>query len=400
MKYLYGPIRYVTSRRHFVRVAIPGLLLLTGFHYASAQSGTRESAPSCPVSLTVQVGNLAPEFLLASEDSNPDGAHASSIFQGSLYIELTTLTKPIAEATLGITLNSHGPQSETKTKTFRLSAGTLAKSTLLRTLLIGQPSSFTRVEVHSLTYGDGSRWQPAEGAACALDDINAVVPASNTRKPAMFMSPKDPNPTAEPVIHTRAALISLNAWTDYEADLVIPGSSGEPTKIIETPVKSTSYLGSVGLSVIDNPTTASFYIVPGGQGDRFYISDATGLTALMVDAGALALTKSIFTAPVTAQGPEGAVALFLENFSDKQLMEMRDYHLRIGLTHGVPFEFWTKNSSGSSEVGFPTVTGIDISGQLLRLDLLSSGGKYKGTFWIDLNSNKVVKTIIDGKQVM
>ena len=57
------------------------------------------------------------------------------------------------------------------------------------------------------------------------------------------------------------------------------------------------------------------------------------------------------------------------------------------------------NSNGSSQPGFPTVTGIDISGQVLRLDLLSSGGRYKGTFWIDLNANKLVKTVIDGKRV-
>jgi hypothetical protein len=120
----------------------------------------------------------------------------------------------------------------------------------------------------------------------------------------------------------------------------------------------------------------------------------------MVDAGALELTKSIFRSPVTAEGTEGAIAPFLERFSDKQLMEVRDSHLRIGLGSGVPFEFWTMNSGGGSQPGFPTVTGIDISGKLLRLDLLSSGGRYKGTFWIDLKSNKLVKTIIDGKLVM
>ena len=141
MKYLYSLIRSVPRPKCFVGVAMLGLSFAAIFNRVSAQTSAHGAISSCPVSLTVQVINLAPEFLLATEDSNPVAAHASSVFQGGLYVELTSLTKPIGEATLAVTVSSHGPQSDMKTTTYHLAAGPLAKSTLIRTLPPALPES-------------------------------------------------------------------------------------------------------------------------------------------------------------------------------------------------------------------------------------------------------------------
>jgi len=72
--------------------------------------------------------------------------------------------------------------------------------------------------------------------------------------------------------------------------------------------------------------------------------------------------------------------------------------IKVELRRAAPFPFFTAGSTGSPQPGKQTITALDLTDGVLRLDLLSEGGKYKATFWIDLKAGLLLRSVVDGKE--
>ena len=54
---------------------------------------------------------------------------------------------------------------------------------------------------------------------------------------------------------------------------------------------------------------------------------------------------------------------------------------------------------GGSQPGKPAIKAFDLTDSILRLDLVSEGGKFTGSFWIDLKAKKTIKSVVDGVEM-
>ena len=93
--------------------------------------------------------------------------------------------------------------------------------------------------------------------------------------------------------------------------------------------------------------------------------------------------------------PAVTIARFVAEVDDEALAEKIRRRSSIDLRHAAPFRFFARDASGAGDL---ITTAIHWNDGVLRLDLLSDGGKYQGTFWIDLKANRLLRSVIDGKE--
>jgi hypothetical protein len=85
--------------------------------------------------------------------------------------------------------------------------------------------------------------------------------------------------------------------------------------------------------------------------------------------------------------------------NEEKLVQADQKFSHISLVNGAPFEFFTANSLGGSQPGFPTITSAVLNDGMLQIDLTSSGGVYKGRFWIDLHARKLIRSVVNGQEM-
>lgn len=151
---------------------------------------------------------------------------------------------------------------------------------------------------------------------------------------------------------------------------------------------------------IQNPYTGKINFFP--DGCDFLIADSGVITWVRLDlGGSLSLAKSFFTTSDAEE--ETSIAQFRAKVggdtSDWLLQYNVDMVSLIDLSHAAPFVFFTAGSLGGSQPGQAKITGIETIDKTLRLDLLSDGDVFNGTFWIDIENKKVVKSIVDGQEM-
>jgi Leucine Rich repeat len=230
-----------------------------------------------------------------------------------------------------------------------------------------------------------------------------IISFAQAQAPALSGAPQEPAITPK-TITNHTDLASPQSWTATTAQLLSLTPTGESTGAESVPAKTVDYQPRSGqpilLSLISDPRTKSSYIVRGEK--PFYLTDPSDMLAGMLGSSELILTRSFFKVSTPPDGDAGVIRRFAAEIDDQKLQRenapSRD--IRIGLAQNVPFQFWTADSGPSSQPGLPTITAVNTNSGLLRLDLLSPLGKYKGTFWIDIPAAKVVRTVIDGKEVM
>ena len=78
--------------------------------------------------------------------------------------------------------------------------------------------------------------------------------------------------------------------------------------------------------------------------------------------------------------------------------ELQKKSSAVFLRDAAPLYFF-EATPGSSQPGDATISAIDVTDGILRLDLLSPGGEFKGSFWVDLSARKLVRAIVDGQEM-
>ena len=128
------------------------------------------------------------------------------------------------------------------------------------------------------------------------------------------------------------------------------------------------------------------------------MSQASDLLAFTVDGGFFYSSQSYFKANTTPGDPDVTIGRFVSEVDDETLSNKFQNSSRIDIRRAAPFPLFTAGSSGSSQPGKLTTTAIHLTDGVLRLDLLSDGGRYKGTFWIDLKAERLLRSVVDGKE--
>lgn len=201
-------------------------------------------------------------------------------------------------------------------------------------------------------------------------------------------------------VQSRAALRVDASWNDFPVRLVIPGTNVAPGRVERITGKYVRYLppGSdlVILGVITDPHTGYTYATEGLR--TFYVSFGDSLMGCTVGTGTVALTRSFSRVPSGAASPSAVIEQLLSSLSDEELFQRSRQATLIGLASGVPAAFFTQNSAGGSGGALAAVTAVDVTDGILRMDLLSHGGKYAAELWISLADGKLVRSMVDGKE--
>jgi hypothetical protein len=159
---------------------------------------------------------------------------------------------------------------------------------------------------------------------------------------------------------------------------------------VRTAYYSTRVLG-IGLALLTEPATKVAYVVLREQ--SFYVVRPQGLVSCLVDAGVVTVRDSLFKSATPNSGDEEVLARFLATVSDDGMAAFVRQAVHINIKNGIPSSFWTKRGGDDSQVGLPQIAGVDLSGDVLRLDLVGGGGQ-NGTFWIDMAALKLTKSLL------
>jgi hypothetical protein len=214
------------------------------------------------------------------------------------------------------------------------------------------------------------------------------------RVEGIVMTPQLPQ-----TITSRSNLVRAASWQEQSINLVTPGLREGDTTTKSVAAKVVYYrspIGGVVLSLFSDPRTKYTYVVLGGQ--SFYISGETDAVACTIAGGSVTVTGSIFRAQDVSGASDEVLNQFVATTSDAAMMAAKD-SVSINVSSGVPIPFWSAHGGRDSQIGLPTIVSIDVFDGLLRADVLGGGATYKGTFWVDLNAQKPVRTVVDGKQV-
>jgi hypothetical protein len=157
------------------------------------------------------------------------------------------------------------------------------------------------------------------------------------------------------------------------------------------------------LIIIKNHRSQKIYIVPASA--NFYISDSSGITGCwLMTGGEFGGIKSYFETAETNEGASHVIARFKSELSEDDLNQkiekgQKEMSFRVLLRDAAPMPFFTAHSLGGSQPGQAVIKAIDVSDGIVRLDLLSDGGKFSGTFWIDLKAKKLIQSIVEGQEM-
>ncbi len=198
---------------------------------------------------------------------------------------------------------------------------------------------------------------------------------------------------------TGAELSNIQSWDDTSVTLIVPAVTSTPTHSENLRAKAAWYRRPLPpetfhFNVISDPYTKYTYVIRGGQ--SFYVSDKDDLLACTVGFGNFSWAGSYFKAPTEPNGAEAILAQFSIALGDTSPIKS-DYS--VSLRNGVPVEFFLADSQLTPKLGIPTVKQVAVSDGVVQLSLLSPGGRYEGTFWIDLRGRRLLRSVIDGTEV-
>jgi hypothetical protein len=200
---------------------------------------------------------------------------------------------------------------------------------------------------------------------------------------------------------TRADLIKPESWQEVTVELLTPSSGSTPLRRERAPAIAALLAfslppGRAHLAVIRHARSDRTLIVRGGQ--DFYLSDGSDLLGCSLDGGFFSWSKSYLSVPMSQGDTDRAIARFVAQVDDKSLADSELRVLRVDLRHAAPFSFFTAESAGGSQPGKPTIEGIELESRVLRLVLVSPGRRYQASFWIDLSTAKLLRSVVDGKE--
>jgi hypothetical protein len=157
---------------------------------------------------------------------------------------------------------------------------------------------------------------------------------------------------------------------------------------------------------LSGPTRGRWYVFPTPDSPGcFYFSSEHGLSVCYYIRGEVMWFHSYFDVSDSTPPEEIAKRMASEFRSDsKAVLDIEGSKAaRVDLGPNANEVFFTPGSRGGNGSGHVKVVGIELAGSDLQLDLLSDGGKYRGSFWIDMKAKRVRKSLVvsvaDGKRV-
>ena len=179
-----------------------------------------------------------------------------------------------------------------------------------------------------------------------------------------------------------------SAWDETTVDLLVPGTGGKTSTVERIRAGAITFRTSpppdaFSAVVVPDPHTGKTAVLPGG---RFFISDASGMTAVWPVLGLLKLQRSLLEVSTTANAHETAIAAFVGRFTEKEVAEEKKRYSIVRLGESAPGFFLIGSQLVDADLlAFELVDGV------LRLDLRSQNRR-TGSFWVDLSSLRVVRT--------
>ena len=234
----------------------------------------------------------------------------------------------------------------------------------------------------------------------ALRSGAALLVAVISGGPYVVECSQDQQPMKPKIVTQLGDLTKRQVWKDVRVDLVSPEA---PTILRTVNAKAVSYQRTpltqqFWLAIIPNSHSGFVHLVRGYQ--TFYVAHGEEMWASLVSVGELVLARSYSKIRMPSGNPEDALESFQREFDEEKLGHADKNRIRVSLRPGVPAQFFLMGSeAGSSGAAFPTVAAVELTNQTLRLDLVSDGNKYSASFWIDLNVQKLTRTVLDGKEV-
>lgn len=205
----------------------------------------------------------------------------------------------------------------------------------------------------------------------------------------------------------------INPEKKITVKLVVPGSSGlidqqsVKCQIENILAKEIFYKNGTiihSFVIIHDPHTEKSYVFSSSNTNYFYISYKSGMVVcdLVGTGGQLSWHESYFEIS-ESENIDVVATRFASVIENKEkLIQLARQLPKVFLSRVANPLFFTENSNGGASVR-PTIQSIDLTNGILRLDLLSNGGIFAGSFWIDLQAKKVVKSVVkdlkSGEQV-
>lgn len=224
------------------------------------------------------------------------------------------------------------------------------------------------------------------GVAVSLSTANTVVTIAQDREPR--------------TVYRRADLALPDAWVNTTVTLVTVNSDGGGISIADVQAKTVAYsrrdVVYASLSRIESPLDGLTYVVRGGQ--SFYLADrSSGIRSWLVDTG-LAVRDSLVRTP-TGAGEVALLEALVDGTTDATLAAWAQGPLVIDLRQGVPNPFWTARGGLDSQGASPAIDRIDVADGILQLDLSGGGTTYNGSFWVNLTTLRLLRSVVDGRTV-
>jgi hypothetical protein len=235
------------------------------------------------------------------------------------------------------------------------------------------------------------------GSPLASGQTSASIPA----KPVLAI---DPNTSTVKLVipgTTNPSIVKCQVL-DVPAKVALRSEDGSiPILVaIQDPISKKSYImpsfGNYWVAVHD-PATKVNQIVSEAA---FYVSRDSGIIAfILTPGGGLEWRGSYYEMSESAGNLDAAIAQFRnEKFDEVMSKELQKKSSAVFLRDAAPLYFF-EATPGSSQPGDATISAIDVTDGILRLDLLSPGGEFKGSFWVDLSARKLVRAIVDGQEM-
>lgn len=194
-------------------------------------------------------------------------------------------------------------------------------------------------------------------------------------------------------IASRSDLVQRGLWQRNEVNVFAGGNQVSPRSRVEAiaTLYAPRSLGrrDVLLAVIADPYSGRSYLVHGYQ--AFYLSTKNDLLAFLVDSHFLRWTGSFANTSGNPRSDPSVLPRLLDQVDDPRLLARTLYESSVNLLPHASRAFFSGGSRGDSSVGIPTATAAALNGDRLRLELLSDGGKFRGSFLIDLTAKTVMK---------
>jgi hypothetical protein len=203
-------------------------------------------------------------------------------------------------------------------------------------------------------------------------------------------------PMKQGIVTELSALSNPRSWLDESTMLVSPG-----TNIVEKiSAKAVIYQRATGplfLAIVPNRHTGYVHLVRWAQ--TMFLADGEELWGCQITPGDVFLARSYARRPMPAT-LDLAITGFVPDFDVDKLSQADAKRATISLEPGVPHEFFLMGSNpNSSTTGRLSIASVEFVARILQLNLVSDGGKFNGSFWIDLDSQKLLRTVLDGKEV-